>query len=330
MDEIMMTNCDRIGINPKWPKYKSVVARVEKEEIAFEMMFNTIREYVSREDASPQQKIPNRRNVTMSEPEVLGRIKISKLLALAPSNPQWLADLAHWTRYYEIGVGSEFFWHHRFNIIFPDHPRGGMFMFCLEHSAQMLGVMALLGWRDAAVYQGYLIHAALNRSYQLVMEYHEEHRRAQAFMLRLFADWVGDVSHQWPDYAYDEPIYETLLKYWRTPNPNDLVPCLLAACDRHTHQTQKDSSKKFFDFQNVGLTRTPIEILFLFRLREWVGLQNPTLDHPLMAAPFDQLPLEQPVPLLDDLMQAVLKRAREDWPQYDEVLSLEQLKQPLK
>lgn len=320
-------NCERMGINPKWPKYKSVVARIEKErQLAFNRMFDAIREYVTREDASPQQKIPNRRNVTMSEPERLGRYKVDEVLALAPDNPKWLTDLAHWTRYYQIGVGSHFFWHHRFPLIFPDHPRGGMFMFSMEYAAQMLGVMALLGWRDAVVFQGCLTHAALNRNYQLELQYHEERRRAQAFMLRLFADWVGDVSHQWPDYAYDEPIYEALLKHWRTPNPNDLVPCLLAACDRHTYQTQKDSSKKFFDFQNVGLTRTPIEILFLFRLREWEGLVNPVLDHPLMAAPFDKLPLEQPVPPLDDLMQAVLKRAREDWPQYDEVLSLEALK----
>jgi hypothetical protein len=191
----------------------------------------------------------------------------------------------------------------------------------------MMAVMALLGWRDATVYQGYLTHAALNRNYQLELQYKEEHRRAQAFMLRLFADWVGDVSHQWPAYAYDEPIYEALLMHWRTPNVDDLVPCLLAACDRHTHQSGKDSSKKFYDFSDeTRLERVPLEILFLFRLREWEGLANPTLDHPLMAAPFDRLPPAQPVLELDALMQGVLKRAREDWPDYDDVLALESLK----
>jgi hypothetical protein len=68
-----------------------------------------------------------------------------------------------------------------------------------------------------------------------------------------------------------------------------------------------------------------VEILFILRLREWEGLANPSLDHPLMAAPFDRLPPVQPVPELDDLMLGVLKRAREDWPQYDEVLSLDSL-----
>lgn len=66
--------------------------------------------------------------------------------------------------------------------------------------------------------------------------------------------------------------------------------------------------------------------LILFRLREWEGLTNPTLDHPLMAAPFDKLPEVQPIPAMDALMQGVLKRAREDWPNYDEVLALENLK----
>jgi hypothetical protein len=326
MDQIMM-NCERMGINSKWPKYKSVVVRVSKEPIAFDAKFQRIREYASREDTNPSKLIPNTRNVTDYEARDLGRYKVDEVLALAPDNPQWLTDLAHWTRCYQVGLGQELFWHHRFRFIFPNHPNGGLRMFNMEYASHMMAVMALLGWRDAAVYQGYLTHAALNRNYQLELQYVDEHRRAQAFMLRLFADWVGDVSHQWPAYAYDEPIYEALLAHWRTPNPQDLVPCLLAACDRHTHQTNKDTLKNFFDFHNVGLARTPIEILFIFRLREWEGLENPVLDHPLMDKPFDQLPPAQPVPQLDALMQGVLKRAKEDWPQYDEVLSLKALTQ---
>jgi len=230
-------------------------------------------------------------------------------------------------RYYQVGVGQQFFWHHRFNIIFPDHPQGGLFMFNMEAASNMMAVMAMLGWKNAVRYQGYLTHAALNRNYQLELQYRDEHRRAQAFMLRLFADWVGDVSHQWPAYACDEPIYEALLAHWRTPNPQDLTQCLLAACDRHTHSAGKDTLKKFYDFNdNNHLQRTPVEILFLYRLRQWEGLESPVLDHPLMAPPFDQLPPEQPVPPLDDLMQGVLKRAREDWPEYDDVLSLTALR----
>ena len=201
-------------------------------------------------------------------------------------------------------------------------------MFSIQTAANMMAAMAILGWKDAVIYQGYLTHAALNRGYQLVVERTEQHRRAQAFMLRLFADWVGDVSHQWPAYAYDEPIYEALLSQWRNPDPDDLVPCLLAACDRHTWQSGKESQTSAYDFnQDWRLERVPVEILYILRLRECEGLPNPVLDHPLMAPPFDRLPPEQPVPELDELMQGVLKRAREDWPQYDEVLLLDALKQ---
>jgi hypothetical protein len=288
---------------------------------------NTIREYVSREDASPKNPLANDICVTNYKAEWLARIQTHRVLATAPNNSEWLSVLAYWIRYYQVGIRQKFFWHHRYNVLFPNHPDGGLRMYSIQTAANMMAAMSILGWKEAVIHQGYLTHAALNRGYQLVIEYQEDHRRAQAFMLRVFADWVGDVSHQWPGYAYDEPIYEALLAQWRTPHPDDLVPCLLAACDRHTWQTGKESQKNSYDFnQDRHLERVPVEILFIFRLREWEGLTNPVLDHPLMAAPFDRLPPEQPVPELDELMQGVLKRAREDWPHYDEVLSLEALK----
>lgn len=334
MDKMMM-QCERLGINPKWPKYKTVL----KPIIAFEESWaktgktlleadlESIRKYVSREDMAPTEFIPNDTNATKNAAEDIGRLNARKVLARAPDNPDWLKELSHWARYYQVGVRQCFFWHHRSRIIFPGNPEDSLHMFSMADAAHMMGAMALLGWKEAAIYQGYLTHAALNRGYQLVIQYRDEHRRTQAFMLRLFADWVGDVSHQWPSYGYDEPIYEALLAHWRTPDPDDLVPCLLAACDRHTWQSGRQSMKRNFDFnQDNHLQRTPIEILFLFRLREWEGLANPVLDHPLMAPPFNRLPPAQQVPELDEPLQGILKRAREDWPQYDEVLSLEALK----
>lgn len=322
-----MNQCERMGVNPKWPSYKSVLGRIAKVPHHEEFHRNTIREYVTHADMEPTKQIPNTLNATDDKPEWLAGIQAHRTLATAQDKPSWISDLAYWLRYFEVGTKQQFFWHHRYGILFPQHPDGGLRMFSIQTATNMMAAMAILGWKEAVIYQGYLTHAALNRRYQLVIEYEEEHRRAQAFMLRLFADWVGDVSHQWPAYAYDEPIYEALLSHWRSPNPDDLVPCLLAACDRHTWQTGKESQKNSYDFnQDWHLERVPIEILLIFRLREWEGLTNPVLDHPLMTAPFDCLPPEQPVPELDELMLGVLKRAREDWPQYDEVLSLQALK----
>lgn len=326
-----MNQCERMSVNPKWPSYKSVLERIAKGPyVSDEYEIAGIREYVTREDASPKRPmmVPNRNNATDARAEWMSVTRAHKVLATAPDNPQWLFNLASWMRYYQVGIRQLFFWAGQFEVLAKavgnDRRQQN---YSIQTATNMMAAMAILGWKDAVIHQGYLTHAALNRGYQLVIEYEEEHRRAQAFMLRLFADWVGDVSHQWPAYAYDEPIYEALLQHWRTPNPEDLVPCLLAACDRHTWQTGKESQKNSYDFnQDRHLERVPVEILFIFRLREWEGLANPLLDHPLMEAPYDRLPPAQPVPELDELMQGVLKRAREDWPQYDQVLSLASLK----
>lgn len=323
-----MNQCERMGVNPKWPSYKSVLGRIAKIPDHEDFYRKCIREYVTREDMAAIKQIPNTHNATDHTAEWIACIQAHRVLATVQDHTQWLTKLAQWVRYYQVGVWQMFFWARQYEI------RGRQLgnsqrrqNYSIQTATNMMAAMAILGWKEAVIYQGYLTHAALNRRYQLAIEYEEEHRRAQAFMLRLFADWVGDVSHQWPAYAYDEPIYEALLSHWRSPNPDDLVPCLLAACDRHTWQTGKESQKNSYDFnQDWHLERVPIEILLIFRLREWEGLTNPVLDHPLMTAPFDCLPPEQPVPELDELMLGVLKRAREDWPQYDEVLSLQALK----
>lgn len=331
--------CDRMGINPKWPSYKNLLARFRRSRRPFiersrEAFIRSLRDYISRADAAPTCEIPNEVNFTNDAAETLAYVSILDTLTTAPSNPRWLDDIARWLRYYQVGAGQNFFWRHRFCILFRydilpcSNPYGGMSEFSTDRAAQMMALMGVLGWKKETLYQGYLAHAALKRIYMLSDEYMIAHRRSQVFMLRLFADWVGDASHRWPAYGYDEPIYEALLTHWRTPEPQALVPCLLAACDRHTHQSRKDIRRKFFDFGRLGLMRTPLEILWLMRLRQWEGLENPVLDHPLMAPPFDVLPPPQPLAWQDLLMQAVQARARADWPEYDAILSLEALKGP--
>ena len=118
----------------------------------------------------------------------------------------WPLTLAYSTAYRLFTDKLDYFWHHNFRLIFPDHP-SPLQMFNWESSVIGLGHAFILGWKEEAIYQGYLIQSALKHEYQLALSYEERHRCAHAFMLRLFADWRGNVSHSWPSYAYDEPIY---------------------------------------------------------------------------------------------------------------------------
>lgn len=133
MAEISM-QCERLGINPKWPKLKTILARAKslraKQDLSdADVWIKGIRDYVTREDMAVTRDIPNRRNVTNDTAEREGRTWAHNALVLAPEDPDWLSTLARWMRYYQVGIRQEFFWHHRFRILFPNHPRGGLYLF---------------------------------------------------------------------------------------------------------------------------------------------------------------------------------------------------------
>lgn len=127
------------------------------------------------------------------------------------------------------------------------------------------------------------------------------------FMLLLIADYLGEKPHLKSGKGVEEPIYRDLLARWRDPDPAALEEICLAACDFHTHSCWRE----FQDFYSGHFMYNPIEILTLFKLRQYLGLQNPELDHPLMTGPFGKLPPEtgcEP----DDLIRRVRERMDQD------------------
>lgn len=305
-----------IGIGPKWPTRKSLIKVLQVSSPA---SVDKIRNYISRTD------LKNFRNVVESSTfSLIANQQEAVAMSLALEGKVWPPTLAYSTAYRLFADKLDYFWHYNFRLIFPEHP-SPLRMFSHERAIVGLGYACVLGWQAEAIYQGYLIHSALKKNYQLVLPYETEPWRGHLFMIRLFAEWRGDVSHQWPSHAYDEPIYESLLEKWRTPDPEALIPWLLAACDRHTHQAAPETRNTFCDFSDPPLARTPIEILMLLRLREFIGLENPVIEHPLMEMPFDRLPEPQASYGLDEIMRGTYERARTDWPSLDDVLSLDWL-----
>lgn len=244
------------------------------------------------------------------------------LVSALECRPTWREELAATLRYYLFYDRLDYFWHTKMTHA---HDGQGLEMQDFEVITNSMAYCFMLGWIEQAIYQGYLVHAALNQDHQLC-RYGVSHKHAHTFMLRLFADWRGDVSHPFLEWAYEVPLYEGLLERWRDPDPEAIKPWLQLACEYHAHEAKQDSSRNFYDFGDFRIMRTPLEIHMILRLRELEGLQNPRIEHELMAPPFDVLMPPQPVLPPDELMLETLKRVREEWPDFDQVTALETIK----
>jgi hypothetical protein len=135
------------------------------------------------------------------------------------------------------------------------------------------------------------------------------------FILRLFADYLNEPAPVLEGETLKEPIFNALFDIWRHPDPEALTHVALAACDYHTHRCKPGNAKNFYEFENGRWTRTPFEILLMFKMRQKLGLQNPVLDHPLMNTALGVLPAETPFES-DELVARV--RARMFTEGYDE------------
>lgn len=100
-----------------------------------------------------------------------------------------------------------------------------------------------------------------------------------------FGRLSDEPPHELSGEALADPVFTGLFESWRTPDADALVPLCLAACDYHSYRCQQGDKSSFFKFERMTFTRTPNAMLVLFRLRAYLGLENPAIDHPLMNSP---------------------------------------------
>jgi hypothetical protein len=170
----------------------------------------------------------------------------------------------------------------------------------------------ILGWHDYALSLSHRTRWAFeNQGFSMRRI---PHQRTQYFVLRLINDWQGwGDQNNYPKQAFDEPLFNALLERWRSPNLEDISTLLLAACDRHTHESKHFSNKRSPDIASESMWYDPFEIHTVLYLRRLAGLENPALDHPLMATTLGPLPAVAPV-YTDALLEAVVARARQECP----------------
>jgi hypothetical protein len=88
-----------------------------------------------------------------------------------------------------------------------------------------------------------------------------------------------------------------------------LNSALVEACNYHVAQSRNDTNKEIFDITQTPFQLYPAEILAVIRLREQRGLQQPTVDHPLMDMPTAKLrpPIQHPVIYPEFLVETIAK-----------------------
>ena len=119
--------------------------------------------------------------------------------------------------------------------------------------------------------------------------------RYAAFGLSIISNWLGQPLDLDKHALPRDPAWGPLVSQWREPDPNRFLPALLTACDVHVDRIavtyrEHETIAEQFEFATPLLAVHPTEILAVLRLRDLLGLPNPTqIDHPLMQTPYAQI-----------------------------------------
>ena len=197
-------------------------------------------------------------------------------------------------------------------------PKTSIILFLAE-IGNTLGDIHSQGWFDLASDIAKQINFFINTDIDIFNDATDNYgrRRTQYFILRLINNWQKWPDSNYPKCAYDEPLFNSLIEEWLTEDMARIEHLLLCALDRHTHQCRPDNSKTFFDFSSGFYEYIPYEVLSVLRLRELLGLQNPVLEHVLTSTPLGRLPpITNPDDYMDDFLLGILKRVREEYPDF--------------
>jgi len=280
--------------------------------------------YESEQDYSQRLDVDNRLNAPPIGFTPGGYREFWKAIGLALNGDSWQSEMLEAIQRQYIGTAMDYFWHVKFAEIFS--PRK-LSRINWTSRTEAMAMTLILGLEKQGLHFAFLIGASLRQGFVTTKNLIDEHRRGHAFIIRLIERWAGVDLLDWPEVLKDRPEYEELLVMWDTVDQAKLTAPLLSASDYHVSQMQPegDGSSVYHDFASMNVI--PLEILLLFRLRESRGLANPTLNHPLLTAPFGALPTPVDAAREDPLLFGALDRLRADWPDFDVVISADSVSQ---
>lgn len=104
------------------------------------------------------------------------------------------------------------------------------------------------------------------------------------FVMRVFSVWKN-VELSSEEFPFEIPeAYQRLLDTLAL-GPNAVTEAIVASCDFHLSRAKEDTDNDTYEFSNPVYAIYPVEILFVFRIRQLLGLKNPDVSHPLLMHP---------------------------------------------
>jgi hypothetical protein len=149
----------------------------------------------------------------------------------------------------------------------------------------------------------------------------------QLFMLRLAENFLGLPERNWLGDAFwgvdpreKEPLFAALWQHWDDEDTTVLEPLLVQLLNRHTFQASRNNKDGGRDFE-AHAEQYPLELFFIYRLRQWKGLSNPSIQHRLTEPPFDQLPEPMSELVFDEQTIQFTRKIREVLPEVDPIIN---------
>jgi hypothetical protein len=149
----------------------------------------------------------------------------------------------------------------------------------------------------------------------------------QLFMLRLAENFLGLPERNWLGDAFwgvdpreKEPLFAALWQHWDDEDTRVLEPLLVQLLNRHSFQASRNNKDGGRDFE-AHAEQYPLELFFIYRLRQWKGLSNPSIQHRLTEPPFDQLPEPMTELVFDEQTLQFTRKIREVLPEVDPIIN---------
>ncbi|WP_232532177.1 hypothetical protein [Pseudomonas mosselii] len=158
-------------------------------------------------------------------------------------------------------------------------------MFCALSTGQFNTIEPMYRAILSAIDNGYGVDDGHNLPLGTTLRY-------AAFGLTIIGNWLGKPLDLDKHALPRDPAWGQLVAHWREPDPEKLLPILMAACDTHVERialNSRELDSGNFEFGSPFEAVYPAEILAILNLRRSLKLANPFIDHPLMTTPYAAL-----------------------------------------